>query len=686
MESPDAPESLPPSGVTEKTARASRWTLPRLPVLIGVVGLGALVTAGGWMKKQTDARHRAEAQAIQQELSGMEAEAVQYRERFKNLQWNAAKMRGAAENAQTEPLKSWLRERARCFDGLVARIDRSAQEKTFDALSVEIRSLCAKGEIAAARERLLLLPAITFPSPAGFLRLQQTMFWTPLAELSRQRPAYYGAFRQWEPEAAKADVAALRDELAKAADAPITPQLMMKFELLSAAAPPDDPVVADWATVASAADYFVEPDAATIKRWRAAQKSVRAEDWPGAVAQMQAIDRTTVRTRQPFRAAYGKAILRNRPEDAATAYPFLQEAAAAGDDAARAWVAQEDFAKGRYAEAVRWMEEAVKDGDQSVVPQLVSLYAKDRESVPRDRAREAGTLQRICAKPDAPPLALMLLARLYETGDGVPASATNAFAAYLNAAGKRHMPAWCEVARCYLRGEGTSEDLDQACEWASRAYAAGERLKSVAILIELMSRAPERTAPIVQQLLDHEQTASPAGFADERVMGPSVKPLPTALARYFDERGLFGPAAQFYAQSGSRDPSIVNRHSELTTAHACPTCGGAGKVQRSTLCVTCAGKGTVVCSVCDGRGFSMVPGAPPCTTCGGTGGMDHNGKIVACSACAGTGKGKGSVIKKTCPHCASGRVDCRECVDGRINVTKECPDCHGVGTRTLADG
>jgi hypothetical protein len=402
---------------------------------------------------------------------------------------------------------------------------------------------------------------------------------------------------------------------------------------------------------------------------------------------MQAITRTTIRTRQPFRAAYGKAILRNRPDDAALAYPLLEEAAAAGDSAARAWIAQEDLAKGRYGQAVHWLENALLDGEAAAVPQLVALYAKDRETVPRDAAREAGVLQRIVAGADAPPLALMLLARLYETGDGIPLSAQRAFAAYRTAAELRHRPAWPEVARCYLRGEGTEEDLDKACEWASRAYAAGEREKSVPILTELMIRAPERAASAVQELLEHEQTAAPAGFNDTRIVesAAGASPLPTLLARYFDERGLFGQAAQFYAQSGRKDVSAAVRHDELTTSHVCPACGGVGKIQRSTVCVTCAGRGTVVCSVCDGRGFSMVPGAPPCTTCGGTGGTEHEGRVVACGACGGTGKGQGSVIKKTCPSCSRGRIDCRECKEGRILVTKECPECHGAGKRSLAD-
>jgi TPR repeat protein len=685
MERPSDNDSSLQPATRSKTPDGSPWTLPRLPVLIGIVGLGALVTTGGLIKKRADVRHHAEARAIVQEVASMEGDAAQYRERFRNVQWNADKVRAAIELTQSETLKPWMRERARYFDTLVGRLDLGAEEKSFRALSSEIRDLCSRGDVDGARGRLLRLPAIKFPTSAAFVRLQQTVFRQPLAELSRQNPAYYRAFEQLEPDAAKEDIARLRDELAKSDAQKITPQLMLKYELLSAVAP-DDSVVADWGTLVTAADYFVEPDATTLHQWREAQKAIRANDWPTAVNRMQAITRTTVRTRQPFRAAYGRAILKNKPDDAATAYPFMQEAAKTGDSAARTWVALDDLANKRYGSAAAWLEAAVLAGEKQEIPQLLALYEKDRETAPRDTAREAGVLERIVSGPDAPPLASMLLARLFETGDGVPVSAPQAFAQYARAAANRYAPAWPEVARCYLRGDGTDPDLDKACEWATRAYASGERQKSVPILTELMLRSPDRTAAAVQQLLEHEQTAAPAGFEDTRISISAATKLPLALARYFDERGLFGPAAEFYAQSGSHDASIVNRHSELTTVHVCPTCRGAGKIQKLTACLTCDGKGTIVCVFCDGRGFSMVPGAPPCPTCGGTGGVDSDGRLVSCSVCGGTGKGKGSVIKQACTHCSGGRIRCRECTQGFIVVTKECPDCHGAGSRALADG
>jgi len=65
--------------------------------------------------------------------------------------------------------------------------------------------------------------------------------------------------------------------------------------------------------------------------------------------------------------------------------------------------------------------------------------------------------------------------------------------------------------------------------------------------------------------------------------------------------------------------------------------------------------------------------------------MVQEGRTVGCSACGGTGKGKGSVIKQTCGQCANGRAPCRECVGGWIKLMKECGDCRGAGLRALAD-
>jgi DnaJ-class molecular chaperone len=157
------------------------------------------------------------------------------------------------------------------------------------------------------------------------------------------------------------------------------------------------------------------------------------------------------------------------------------------------------------------------------------------------------------------------------------------------------------------------------------------------------------------------------------------------LAKYLDQKGSFAAAARLYAQSGNGNAAAAHRHAELTAVQACDVCGGIGKTQTLTPCPVCVGKGTVMCGTCDGRGFSFIPGSPPCTTCGGSGGIVQDGRTASCSACGGTGKGKGSVIKQPCVQCSHGKSPCRECDGGWIKLIKECAACRGVGSRALAD-
>src|SRR6185369_4199032 len=103
-----------------------------------------------------------------------------------------------------------------------------------------------------------------------------------------------------------------------------------------------------------AVDYFENPDAATIDHWRAVQKALKAQDWQTATNEMQAIAISKVRTRQLFRAAFGRVLIKSHPEQPGDAYPYMFEAAATGDKQARAWVAQQDYNAKRYDQAKHW--------------------------------------------------------------------------------------------------------------------------------------------------------------------------------------------------------------------------------------------------------------------------------------------------------------------------------------------
>ena len=681
------PDRSPEKPVSEGSAASvpARRTIPRLPVLIGIIGLGAVVTTGSWFKRQSTVQQRAQVQAVQTEVASLRQKSGEYRARFANLRWNAKKIRAGADATEAEPLKTWARERVSRFATLVATIDRTAADERFIRGAGEVEALCARGEIEEARRRLGQLEPASFPTPAQFKELQGEMYLKPLAEFSRQNPTYFRALNACEPEAARAEIASLRAQLESQDMEKLTPQSLVMVELLSAVTPESDPLLTEWAAVVSAADFFEEPDPETLQRWREAKRAIQLGEWQTAAARMQAIARSTVRTRQPFRAAYGRAILKNRPDQTEEAYPFMEEAAKAGDREARAWVAGEDLARGRHAQALGWLEAMVTDGESSAVPQLLTLYAMGREALARDWTRQAGMLERIIVAPDAPPLASLLLARQYENGQGITSSLEKAFVCFAQAAEKKSVEAWAQVARCHLHGRGTPVNIDEARDWAVRAYAAGERRDSVPLLLELMERAPDGTALAVQELLAHEQIAGPAGFQMTRVEGTSVSQLRMQVAKHLDQRGSFGAAARLYAQSGSHDAAAAHRHSELTMANPCEACAGVGKIQTSVPCPTCSGKGTVTCGGCEGRGYRLIPGTPPCPTCGGSGGMMQEGRRATCSGCAGTGKGKGSVLKQSCRLCANGKAVCRDGVSGRLKLTKACTACRGIGSRALAD-
>lgn len=679
------PSTSASTQVAAGAARSSKWILPRLPVLIGVVGLGAVVTTGTWFKRRVDVQGQAEITRLHAELATRQNEVDEFRGRFDHLRWLAARMKRPDETSDNDAARVWSRERARLFDGLIDRVDRTSDLERFSAATKNVEAALAKGDLEAARGQMKQLPRIRFPEPVEFRRLQQEIYQQPLAQFSRQNPDFYRAFQKQEPEAFVADYSALKAALETIEASVVTPQLMLRVELYSAVAPPGDPLAADWSALATAPDYFENSDPATLALWQQAQRAIRLEQWQTAVARMQAIQRTTVRTRQPYRAAFGWALLKNSPDAAADAYPFLSEAAAAGDRAARNWVVNNDCANGRFSSALRWLEGAVAAGEGEIAPKLLELYEMGRDAVPRDPSREAEMLQRIIVAPDAPPLALRLLARAYENGSGVAPSPAKAFAFYQRAAQREDAGSYANLARCYRKGIGVAQDPDAARHWATRAYVAGEVDAALPLLIDLMEAAPDRTATAVQEMFEQIQVAAPAGFADKRLTGPGVAKLQLMVARYFDRSGDFANAARLYSQVSGSDGAAAHRHTELVTAHPCETCTGAGKIKTFVPCPTCGGKGTVLCHVCDGRGYKMIPGAPPCTTCGGSGAVVLNGHTVSCSACGGTGKGKGSVVKENCTACANGREPCHDCTGGQIPSMKECPECHGTGARALAD-
>ncbi len=684
MESETAPPETPATSTPAKPRGGWRKSLPHLPVLIGVIGLGAAITTGVTTKRRDEARVGAEVQAIRAELKLLRSGVGEFRSKIEDFRWQAAKVRAQAMAATAEPEGSWRREQARLFEALVQEVEARVDEGTFFTGCAEVEALCEKKWVAAARERLRRVPELRFPAGEAFRGLHESVYARPLAQFSRQNPGYYRLLKENEPEIAGKDFASLRATLEKLGVAAMTPQAMLGFDLFAAVAPEDDPLLADWRTLATAADFFEDPDEPTIARWRRAQAAVRKADWSTAVAEMQAIERTKVRTRQAFRAAYGRAILRNTPDAEAEAYPYFQEAARGGDREARAWVSEQDFAAERYESARGWLEARIEDGEREAVEPLLKIYAMQRADLPRDLLRERGVLNRILAGADAPAEASMLLARNYEDPTAEPDGA-KAFMFYLRAARGGHEPAWIEVAQRYAKGEGVAAEPAAAALWATKAFAAGERERSVPLLLELMQRSPERVVAQIQSMFERESVSAPGGYTETRVEPSGVTQLKVLVARFLDRKGMFAQAAKVYETLSGNDAGARQRLAELTAAHTCEECAGAGKVRTTPDCSICAGKGTIACGACSGRGYAMVPEVPACTTCVGAGGLVQDGRAVVCATCTGTGKGKPKVVRKPCASCAAGKVDCGTCEGGKLHVTKECARCRGKGTQALVD-
>jgi len=676
-----------PSPAPEEAAGTPPRPRPRgfrVPAVIGVVVIGAILSTGTWLKRQWEGASETETRETRAALVERAADVEHYEGRIQLLRWRAERMQAWAQGQTGEPVRTWARERARLFEQMAASFDRDAAAREVRGAVRQIEQLLAAGKVEQAAARLAQLPEVKFPSDAEFRAYQEMHYVKPLAALSRQNPSYYRALLEQEPEIAGKDLEDLRQELEAEPAGVLTPGQLLKVELLGAVVPPEDPLLAEWSAVSNAADFFENPDATVLGHWRRAQRAMRLHDGPAVMTELGAIAKTTVRTRQPFRAAYGWALIKNRPEAAEEAYALLQEAALGGDAAARNWVAEQDLQAGRPGQALRWYEAAVMEGATDAIGPVLALYARSADEVPRDPKRQMDVLQRVVTGRDSPPEAWHMLGELYETGRGIARVPAQAFACYHRAAEKGLIAAWPDVARCWQQGIGTPVNLDQALEWACRAFESGEEERALPIIMEIMQRDPDRAANRVATLLGRENVATRGGYGEKRLYAADLKALRLQLARHFDERGQFARAASLYAGGAESDAAAKKRLGELHEIHPCEACSGSGKIRSLTPCSACGGKGTLVCNRCDGRAFSFEPGSPPCTLCAGAGNVVQDGRPVSCAGCGGTGKGKGSVIKKDCTACVRGRMKCPECVEGRIPLMKECPDCRGAGTWTMA--
>jgi hypothetical protein len=108
----------------------------------------------------------------------------------------------------------------------------------------------------------------------------------------------------------------------------------------------------------------------------------------------------------------------------------------------------------------------------------------------------------------------------------------------------------------------------------------------------------------------------------------------------------------------------------VLTRKTCSRCNGQGKIEVSSPCNWCRGKGYNECGWCRGKGSSQ------CGWCRGTGNSsDMYGRPVKCINCDGAGK-------LICQNCkGQGSYSCSNCNGtGKFNTVESCPVCGGIGT------
>jgi len=675
----ELPTERPPA-VTAAAARRVLFGFGMRELGVAAVAAAALTLALAWHHRG-DRAHEAERADVRARIALSADAADVYRDRIAAMQAEADRLHRLIVTAESEPARTWARERARRFDAFVAALNHEADAVAAQQARTQAIEAAAHGDFAAAKADLARAPPPLFPALSAFALLRQQLYERPLAAFSRQSPELYRAFHEAQPALARDDEQSLRAELNAASASRVTPQTMLKADLLAAVAAADDPQVAEWGARADAIDYFENPDQPTLAAWARAQAALRRGEAKAAATEMLAIAKSTVRTRPAFRAALGRALVQSRPDDPA-AYPLLAEAAQGGDAQARAWVAAEDVRQHRYAQAQRWLETAASDGDTAATTALVDLYAQHEAELDPDLAQRAASLERATLAEDAPAVALLALGRLYQRLG--PKTASKAVACFRRAAAKQSADGSLELARCALAGKGMPANPGQARDAALDAFRGGARDAAAPLLSELLRTSPEKCAGAIAGLFAKDPSLSRTpGNGGPLVDGAPILALKAQVARYFDGIGDFGRAARLY--DGLKDASAQQRHTELTTGHRCETCGGSGKIWQLVDCPTCGGTGRQICGFCGGLGVVYVPGSPPCPTCGGSGTVVQDRKRVTCATCGGTGKGTGSVIKQDCTHCEHGYIRCPDCVDGKIRVQKECPDCHGRGFWTLAE-
>lgn len=145
----------------------------------------------------------------------------------------------------------------------------------------------------------------------------------------------------------------------------------------------------------------------------------------------------------------------------------LFESAESGDVNAQMAIAKCFMDAAEQSYALPWYEKAAQAGNTRVLHELIYFYEGRYDGIEAD-PEKAEQVRREALKQNNPETILKLGSQYY-TGDGVEEDKEKAFKYYMKAAELGNDEAMAGVGICYLKGEGVKQSDSQAFAWLSRS-------------------------------------------------------------------------------------------------------------------------------------------------------------------------------------------------------------------------
>ncbi len=152
---------------------------------------------------------------------------------------------------------------------------------------------------------------------------------------------------------------------------------------------------------------------------------------------------------------------------------YLRDLADHGDRTAMKQLGSQLYARGKWAEAEKYLRPLEKDNDPEILFLLGSLAGRETDGKPdyerafrlMKRAAEAGLVK-----------AVIRLGRMYHRGEGVRQDFRQALILYRQAAGKKDPEGMFLTGCMFYNGEGVSPDYAEAYRWFRQAAEKGNTL------------------------------------------------------------------------------------------------------------------------------------------------------------------------------------------------------------------